>query len=96
LHVISQDFCAAALKNKRHWNSFTTSFFVELSTAIEKIKRDKTLAMTSGKLEPFKNDLKKSLNCNQCEWVADSFPKLKKHLDEHFETKAEAWRKSRE
>ena len=52
--------------------------------------------MTSGKLEPFKNDLKKSLNCNQCEWVADSFPKLKKHLDEHFETKAEAWRKSRE
>ncbi len=29
MHVISQDFDSDALKNKKHWNSFTTRFFVD-------------------------------------------------------------------
>ncbi len=29
LHVISQDFDSPCLKNKKHWNSFTTDYFVE-------------------------------------------------------------------
>lgn len=28
LHVISTDFHSPALKNKKHWNSFTTEFFI--------------------------------------------------------------------
>lgn len=28
LHVVSTDFNSPALKNKKHWNSFTTDFFV--------------------------------------------------------------------
>lgn len=27
MHVISQDFISQSLKNKKHWNSFTTAFF---------------------------------------------------------------------
>lgn len=27
MHVISQDFDSPCLKNKTHWNSFTTDFF---------------------------------------------------------------------
>uniref|UniRef100_A0A161MT06 Aprataxin n=1 Tax=Triatoma infestans TaxID=30076 RepID=A0A161MT06_TRIIF len=29
LHVISDDFNSPALKTAKHWNSFTTSFFLE-------------------------------------------------------------------
>lgn len=29
LHVISQDFDSPCLKNKKHWNSFTTEYFIE-------------------------------------------------------------------
>lgn len=29
LHVISQDFDSPCLKNKKHWNSFNTDYFVE-------------------------------------------------------------------
>ena len=29
LHVISQDFDSPCLKNKKHWNSFNTEYFLE-------------------------------------------------------------------
>lgn len=29
LHVISQDFDSPCLKNKKHWNSFTTDYFID-------------------------------------------------------------------
>jgi len=28
MHVISEDFNSPSLKNKKHWNSFTSPFFV--------------------------------------------------------------------
>ena len=28
MHVISQDFDSVCLKNKKHWNSFTSPFFI--------------------------------------------------------------------
>jgi hypothetical protein len=31
LHVISQDFDSVCLKNKKHWNSFTTDYFINSS-----------------------------------------------------------------
>jgi aprataxin len=41
LHVISQDFCSPFLKNKRHYLSFTTAFFLEASSVIKKLKKGK-------------------------------------------------------
>lgn len=29
MHVISQDFSSSCLKTKKHWNSFTTEYFVD-------------------------------------------------------------------
>jgi len=29
MHVISQDFNSASLKTKKHWNSFTTEYFID-------------------------------------------------------------------
>ena len=41
LHVISQDFCSPFLKTKRHYLSFTTDFFYEISNVIKILKKDK-------------------------------------------------------
>ncbi len=32
MHVISTDFNSEALKNKKHWNSFTSEFFIDANT----------------------------------------------------------------
>jgi aprataxin len=37
MHVISQDFDSDHLKNKKHWNSFTTNFFVDADFLISKL-----------------------------------------------------------
>jgi len=29
MHAISQDFDSGCLKTKKHWNSFTTDYFVD-------------------------------------------------------------------
>lgn len=29
MHIISDDFCSDSLKNKKHYNSYTTEFFIE-------------------------------------------------------------------
>ena len=39
MHIISEDFDSTRLKTKKHWNSFTTSFFVspqDLESALER------------------------------------------------------------
>ncbi|XP_016112568.1 aprataxin [Sinocyclocheilus grahami] len=40
LHVISQDFDSPCLKNKKHWNSFTTDYFVESQDVIAMLEHD--------------------------------------------------------
>ncbi|XP_078226681.1 aprataxin isoform X5 [Callithrix jacchus] len=35
LHVISQDFDSPCLKNKKHWNSFNTEYFLESQVSLE-------------------------------------------------------------
>jgi aprataxin len=40
LHVISDDFDSAALKDKKHWNSFTTKFFVPSSEVIRMVSEN--------------------------------------------------------
>ena len=37
LHVISQDFDSARLKNKKHYNSFTTPFFIDVEAAMDEL-----------------------------------------------------------
>ena len=35
MHVISQDFISSSLKNKKHWNSFTTEFFKDVEEILK-------------------------------------------------------------
>eukprot|EP00124_Ichthyophonus_hoferi_P005172 Ihof_evm2s690 gene=Ihof_evmTU2s690 len=38
MHVISQDFDSFYLKNKKHWNTFTTSFFLDAQIVVSMIE----------------------------------------------------------
>jgi aprataxin len=38
LHLISQDFQSEHLKTKKHWNSFTTAFFVSVDEILKQLE----------------------------------------------------------
>ncbi|KAK4418912.1 Transcription factor [Sesamum alatum] len=74
LHVISQDFDSNHLKNKKHWNSFTTTFFLNSVDVIKEVedvgrvtsKDDKCLTM--------------ELRCHRCRSAHPNIPRLKSHI----------------
>jgi aprataxin len=77
LHIISQDFESTCLKNKQHWNSFTSKFFMPVDKVL------KTVAafgrMTCDKTE-YEDLLKGELRCHRCCQVIFSMPALKRHV----------------
>lgn len=82
LHVISQDFNSDKLKNKKHWNSFTTDYFINPEIIIDKLK-------TKGSYVPISKGegdelLKKELLCHICQHKPKNIPDLKNHLQTHL------------
>ena len=49
LHIVSQDFDSVRLKNKKHWNSFTTPFFIQPNQLISIILKCETNVAASAK-----------------------------------------------
>ncbi|GES75800.1 transcription factor bHLH140 [Rhizophagus clarus] len=82
MHVISQDFISPSLKNKKHWNSFTTEFFIDVE-GIERILEEQGEVKFN---KTYYEDLLKSpLKCHLCDAKSIKFiPDLKKHLEEHW------------
>ncbi|KAJ3290389.1 hypothetical protein HDU79_003244 [Rhizoclosmatium sp. JEL0117] len=84
LHLISDDFISPALKNKKHWNSFTTPFFVPLDKVIDEVTRNGCI-----KVDKEANEwlLKGPLVCHKCQQTLKNIPDLKRHLEIHVESK---------
>lgn len=83
LHVISQDFDSPCLKNKKHWNSFTTEYFIDSQDVIQMLE-------TNGKVsvkEDTSELLKLPLRCHVCHKESATIPSLKEHLKSHFPRK---------
>ncbi|XP_075060729.1 aprataxin [Mixophyes fleayi] len=80
LHVISQDFDSPCLKNKKHWNSFTTDYFLDSEDVIDMIKLRGKVTVKDGVSEL----LKSSLQCNVCRLPQATIPQLKGHLKKHW------------
>ncbi|XP_056103212.1 aprataxin isoform X2 [Rhinichthys klamathensis goyatoka] len=80
LHVISQDFDSPCLKNKKHWNSFTTDYFVESQDVVAMLERDGKVTVKEGASEL----LKLPLRCHACRKEQPTIPKLKEHLKTHL------------
>ncbi|CAN8237596.1 unnamed protein product [Cochlearia groenlandica] len=74
MHVISQDFESDNLKNKKHWNSFTTEFFRDSVDVIEEVKSQGKANLESEEL------LKGVLRCMRCKSAHPNIPKLKSHI----------------
>ncbi|XP_042077409.1 aprataxin isoform X3 [Haplochromis burtoni] len=80
LHVISQDFDSPCLKNKKHWNSFTTDYFIESKDVIQMLETDGKVTVKEGTSEL----LKLPLRCHVCCKELPTIPALKEHLKSHF------------
>ncbi|NXX51864.1 APTX protein, partial [Tricholaema leucomelas] len=79
LHVISQDFDSPALKTKKHWNSFTTDYFLNSEDVIEMVR-------SKGKVlvgDHISECLKLPLRCHYCKQQLSTMPQLKAHLRKH-------------
>lgn len=80
LHVISQDFDSPCLKNKKHWNSFTTDYFIESHDVIQMLETNGVVTVKEDASEL----LKLPLRCHVCCKELPTIPALKEHLKSHF------------
>ncbi|KAJ3062029.1 hypothetical protein HDU98_002062 [Podochytrium sp. JEL0797] len=81
MHVISDDMVSPFLKNKKHWNSFTSRFFIPLEDVVEKIKEKGSIEIN---IEEYEQLLKGPLVCHKCKATLKNIPELKKHLEAHL------------
>ena len=82
MHVVSQDLDSPCLKNKKHWNSFTTRFFLDAEEVIAMLReRGKVDLDVKGVYEPL---LKMPLKCHVCKMELKNMPKLKDHIRQHL------------
>ncbi len=82
MHVISKDLDSPCLKNKKHWNSFTTDFFVEATKVISLLHETGKVELdVKGVYEPL---LKLPLKCHVCHVELKNMPKLKDHIKRHM------------
>ena len=87
LHAVSTDYDAPALRTKKHWNSFTTRFFVDaapLAARIDACACDADVrALTAavfGNAEAAAALLRTPLCCHRCGAPMRNMPALKSHL----------------
>lgn len=78
LHIISTDFVSDSLKNKKHWNSFNSEFFLNLDTVISRMENNEDIL--SHPVEYYESLLKLPLHCPRCQCNFKTIPKLKAHL----------------
>jgi aprataxin len=74
MHVISQDFDSPCLKNKKHWNSFTTTFFVPLEEVLINLEKGEV------DFSYRETRLNGGLKCHRCGKVQCNIPTLKQHI----------------
>uniref|UniRef100_S4RVN0 Aprataxin n=1 Tax=Petromyzon marinus TaxID=7757 RepID=S4RVN0_PETMA len=79
MHVISQDFDSPRLKTKKHWNSFTTGYFIDSEVVMRMVEEDGRVVIPEDTAEL----LKKPLQCHMCHREISTIPKLKEHLGTH-------------
>lgn len=81
MHVISTDFDSPHLKNKRHWNSFTSDFFRPAELILKELEDKGFISIDS---LYYKQMLEVSLKCHMCDVKPRNIPRLKEHVRTHF------------
>lgn len=83
MHVISDDFNSPALKTKKHWNSYTTNFFIPSEKVIKDLESIGRVNLPSTSQSSLY--LKTPLKCHKCPYSPGNMPALKLHLAKHTE-----------
>ncbi|XP_054290461.1 aprataxin-like [Macrosteles quadrilineatus] len=84
LHLISDDFRGSGLKTAKHWNSYTTSFFVSISRVIHDLEtHGRVLLPSNASLNEL---LRAPLQCHKCLFKPSNMATLKVHLISHTPT----------
>ena len=84
LHVISKDYDSPCLKHKKHWNSFTTKFFLDADWVLKQLELLDTSQDGGGYLE-YDLEEKKALEkgpmkCPKCQISLSGMPAVKAHV----------------
>ncbi|KAF4672275.1 aprataxin-like protein [Perkinsus chesapeaki] len=86
VHIISGDMKSDRIKHKKHWNSFTTPFFVELNEVESILQIEGSLRSILARESHLKDDLV----CNICGENFGRFLKFKEHRVSCRKTKSSA------
>ncbi|XP_038051121.1 aprataxin-like [Patiria miniata] len=81
LHAISQDFDSPSLKTKKHWNSFTSAYFVDSKEVMDQLEKEGKVDTSAKNPEA---QLKLPLRCHVCKKELTNMPKLKEHIVTHI------------
>jgi hypothetical protein len=82
-HLTSLDMQSDALKNKKHYNTFTTSFFVSRTRIEEEISKHRYVkfALDNENLQQMEDlENQSPMICAWCQYQCKSVPELKEHL----------------
>lgn len=74
LHVISQDFDSDHLKNKNHWNSFNSPFFLDSVDVIKELEDTGSVTVNNDDFRDME------LRCHRCRSAHPNLPRLKSHV----------------
>ena len=82
MHVVSRDLDSPSLKHKKHWNSFTTGFFIDAQSVLSSLEdKGRVELMDRSKYDLM---LKTPLKCHVCGQEMTNMPRLKAHIVQHF------------
>jgi len=73
MHLISQDFDSPTLKTKKHWNSFTTDYFIDIDDFIQRLEQNGKIEYDTKIYEAM---LKQNLKCNICHISLSTIPSI--------------------
>ncbi|WWC58533.1 uncharacterized protein I303_101076 [Kwoniella dejecticola CBS 10117] len=87
LHVISDDRISPSLKTKKHHNSFRPDlgFFIPIMEVQRWIENDSNMQERVDALSGAEQLLNTPLTCHKCDEFISNIPKLKTHLEKHFQ-----------
>ena len=87
-HILSSDLDSEKMKKKKHWNSFTTPFFIPLTKVIATLEENKVMNISQVTANEC---LEVDLRCHHCCTEMRNMPLLKEHI---MECTSKEWAKS--
>ena len=69
------------LFKKKHWNSFTSNYFLDASDVIDGLQAKGSISVDTTRMKKLLDD---ELKCHRCSNQFQTIPKLKQHLLTHI------------